>query len=467
MSKGRPAVWLFSVNDPVTSMLEKRLFLIFAAYLYGATLHIGHAAYLSKTWGYYGFRFVLPSPETYAAMLVLIGIAAVLLPVDYRRPSSVILTVLFIVVYVPVIVFTLALRVDALPHYGIRLAAFMLAFAMPCIAGRQVRAEALLTGEPPGRRLSLAFLVAWSIGCAILFVQFGSMMAFVGLDEIYKQRAAGATTDPFLAYMQTYFAVVLSPALMAIGMTNRNWVFVVLGIAGCMIIFAITAQRTILLLPATMIALGYVLNAKQTWLKASGFAVFLFACLTAISTLIASTAPISIVPVYFQFRTLGLPGLTFSQYADIFERVGYTYWSHIKGISLLVNPPIALANHPKWPALGYIVGEIFYNNVKNNHNANLYSADGVAAAGAPGLLVIGAFFAIWLFLLDYVSRGWDRRFVALICLPMAIALTNGQFSTMLLSFGGIFWILILYFCNPTFNQSRKKTVTAYPKKSGA
>lgn len=39
MSKGRPAVWLFSVTDPVTSMLEKRLFLIFAAYLYGAALH--------------------------------------------------------------------------------------------------------------------------------------------------------------------------------------------------------------------------------------------------------------------------------------------------------------------------------------------------------------------------------------------------------------------------------------------
>jgi hypothetical protein len=95
--------------------------------------------------------------------------------------------------------------------------------------------------------------------------------------------------------------------------------------------------------------------------------------------------------------------------------------------------------------LGYIIGDRLYANPANNVNANLFSGDGVAAAGALGVLLIGLLLAIWLVLLDRSSVRWNRQFALLVTLPIGLSLTNGHFTTTLLSFGGLFWVVIFYF----------------------
>jgi hypothetical protein len=65
-----------------------------------------------------------------------------------------------------------------------------------------------------------------------------------------------------------------------------------------------------------------------------------------------------------------------------------------------------------------------------------------------GVLVIGLVFAIYLWLLDRASRAWDPHFVVLAVLPVAIAITNGHFFTTLLSFGGIFWLVVFAWARP-------------------
>jgi len=163
----------------------------------------------------------------------------------------------------------------------------------------------------------------------------------------------------------------------------------------------------------------------------------------------------SFLSTYLVFRTLALPGLTFSQYSDVFSNHGFTLWSHVRGINIFIAPPDFFADHASWPGLGYIVGDIVYKNIENNVNANLFSSDGLAAAGSVGVLVIGIIFIVWLMLLDNITHAWDRIFVILVTLPLALSLTNGPFFTMMWSFGGILWLGVFYFFKFTSKKAEK------------
>jgi hypothetical protein len=145
---------------------------------------------------------------------------------------------------------------------------------------------------------------------------------------------------------------------------------------------------------------------------------------------------------------LGLPGLTFSQYYDLFSAGGFTWWSHIKGLSLLIPAPEAYVEDAAWPNLGYMIGDRLYGSIEYNANANLFSGDGVAAAGPLGVGLIAIVLAIWLVWLDRLSQGWNRGFAILVILPIGLSLTNGHLFTTLLSFGGLFWMVTFYLYKP-------------------
>jgi hypothetical protein len=143
-------------------------------------------------------------------------------------------------------------------------------------------------------------------------------------------------------------------------------------------------------------------------------------------------------------RSIAIPGQVFQLYSDFFGKMGHTWWSNVKGVNIIVPPPRAFASDSGWPNLGILIGrEYFGINSRMNANAHLFAGEGEAAAGAFGVLVIGALLAIWLRALDRAAVGWNRLFVLLISAPMALCLTNAHLSTLLLSFGGLFWLAYL------------------------
>jgi hypothetical protein len=119
---------------------------------------------------------------------------------------------------------------------------------------------------------------------------------------------------------------------------------------------------------------------------------------------------------------------------------GFTFWSHVRGLDLVVPVPASFVGDPAWPALGRVMGDRVYGSADVNANANLFSGDGVAAAGAVGVMVMGILFTAWIVMIDRVSARWDRRFALLVIVPVALSLTNGHFFTTLMSFGGLFWL---------------------------
>lgn len=430
------------------SPLIRRGVLLLAAAFYAWTLHVAHGSLLQNAYWEYGFSF---DPfdlweGTVVSLLVAMGAAG--LPGRLDRPSSVILTALFVVVYVPTVVITPALAPDATDRYGPSLAALAASFLGTCIVSRLTRSRAV-TGCVPGPTFVRIVTMAWAACSVVLVIEYGSTMRLVGLDETYAQRAVGASTSLLIGYVQTYYTNVFSPGLIALGLVLRRRLLIVAGVLGCLIMYMIAAQRTVFLLPFVMFALHFGLALRVTWFRNVG------ALLAGLAATVAATCawPTSSVVAelssrYLVFRTIALPGLTFSQYQDVFGSHAVTWWSHVRGMELLVSRPPAYASDPLWPGLGYMVGDRLFGNPVVNWNANLFAGDGVAAAGWAGVLVIGVVLAIWLAVLDFAARAWDRRFAMLVVLPVALSLTNGHLTTALLSFGGLFWTLLFILYKP-------------------
>ena len=433
-----------------------RLGLLFSAWLYTFALNFAHIEYLNPVWEYYGFTYRAVDLSEVAFMVFLVTSAAMVLPIKLERASSVVMLLLFAVVYVPTVVITLGLDENRIERYGFSLLMLGLAFVIACLAAR-LSGKREPAPQLPGVIFNRFFLWSWWGLLVVLVYSYSSIMTFAGLDDVYEQRAAGASTSLLMGYLQTYFSNVLSPALIALGLVQRKYWLALIGVVGCVIVYMITAQRTVVLLPFVIIGLHYLLTSGVWIFRSSAFPLILLAIAVILcATYYADNSIASFLSTYLVFRTLALPGLTFSQYFDVFGTYGPTWWSHIRGIDLFIAVPDFFAGHPSWPGLGYIVGDMAYGNVENNVNANLFSSDGIAASGPVGVLVIGIILAGWLVLLNRVTRGWDETLAILVTLPLGLTLTNGSLFTMMLSFGGLFWLLIFHFYKPTAEKIYKQ-----------
>ncbi|HTN62752.1 MAG TPA: hypothetical protein VL147_14595 [Devosia sp.] len=430
----------------VTHSVERSILVVSLA-LFAGCLHLSHSLYLNPSWEYLGMTYAPPDVLRYISGTVLVIMAGLLLPTRVDTPSSIFLISLAFIVYVPTVVITLALRADALFLYGWQIIALSVAFFAGCVMQRRDSINTAI-GALPDKRFIWALLAVWAVASVATVWIYSGRLRLVGFDDTYEQREVGVATSAAVAYLQTYYLNVICPAVLAVGLLDRRrpWLLLI-GLGGFLLAYAVAAQKTALFVPFAMLGLYAAMTAGRIFGLTATVATVLALAIAAGTAMYVEGGGNWFAAIVVH-RTIAIPGLTFSQYSDFFSQAGYTYWSHVRGLNSLVPPPASLANNPMWPQLGYLVGEYAYGDSKQNLNANLFSSDGVAAAGAAGVLAIGAVFTVWLRLIDWAGQGWDQRFAALVLLPVAVSLTNGPLFTVLLSFGGIFWALLFAVYKP-------------------
>jgi hypothetical protein len=415
-----------------------------AGLTYAASLLVALSTYLHPVWGYYGFGFEGPGPSELIIGVCLIVAVSLAMPFTLAGAANIVLVPLYITVFVPSVVFTLTVPTDGASKYGLALTCLAVVFLLACIIARGWTSE--ITGKF-SRPAELMLLTVWAALGVYLIVTYRSIMSFADFTAVYEQRALAAATGVLDGYAQTYFGLVFSPSILAIGLSRRRLTWIGTGIAGSVVTYMIGANRTVILLPLVMTALFALLTIKWQVFRSSAVTILIFGVVVAVAAANHEGAIASHVATHLVFRTLSLPGLMFSQYYDLFSAEGFTWWAHVKGMNLVMPPP-PLAEHVAWPGLGYIMGDLVYKNIENNHNANLFASDGVAAAGEFGVIVIGLAFSAWLWLLVQASKRWDPVLTTLLLVPFGVVLTNVQFTTGLLSFGGVFWLLLLWAAKP-------------------
>lgn len=420
-----------------------RLALLIASWLYASAFHFAYVNYVVLDWSYWGFSYRPLEAREYLLVASLVTFGAAIMPTMVTRASSIVLLLIYQMVYIPAIMVTLSLDTDRIEKYGAALASLALAFAAACIAARRPLKTDPTREWISGSSVLGLNLFGWLICSITLMLSYWSIISFANLDDVYQQRALGAATGPLIGYMQTYLQNVFSPALIAIGLVRKRPWLVILGFVGCLLVYGITAQRTAFLLPFAIMGTYWLLRRKSPLFHTTAVPTVVVAGTMFLSAYFYKKSGVAaLICLYLTGRTIAVPGLTFSQYYDVFGPNDLTWWSHIKGFSSLISAPASFSGDPLWPQLGLLIGAHVYKNPAVNVNANLYSSDGLAAAGSLGVVVVGLAFAIWLRLLDRASVGWDRTFVILAVLPVGLALTNAPFATVLLSFGGLFWLIL-------------------------
>lgn len=412
-----------------------------AGLLYMYSLLYAYENYLYIVWEYFGFSYARWGGVEHGCAIALVGFGALLLPVGLVSATSNVLILLYLVAYVPGIVVTLSVKDGAIADYGAMLIALCVGFSLACLSVGRVSRRFAFGWGVRWDRVVFSFYCFWGFSVVALYFAYGGIMTFSGFDDIYTQRLLSrAESNPLVAYIQSTFVNFVCAFFMAAGLVCKKKIWFLLGVVGCVFVYSISAGKTVIATPLVFLIVNAILKREKIFSVWALCLLFFFSFIIFLSVENFETSDsMFVVSTLLVFRTLAIPGLTFSQYYDVFSRDGFTWWSHVKGVSFFVAPPPAFAHDPAWPGLGLVVGERIYGNADINVNANLWSGDGVAAAGVLGVLFISVLLALYLRFLERACLGWNSRFVILCLLPFSLSITNVGLFTCLLSFGGIVW----------------------------
>ncbi|MBR8657705.1 hypothetical protein KDH83_30770, partial [Achromobacter sp. Marseille-Q0513] len=247
----------------LSSPAKSRFILLCAVLFYGFSISVSHALYLSYEQAYWGFFHPSLDVSKIVAMIMMLAVTTLAMPVRFNRASSVILLLLFLLVFVPGVVINLENHDDGLEKYGFLMGALAFGMTLLFASVRAFGAEPTTTPVfGPSKRMASLFFVAWLICCVLLLAIYSDSMSLQSLGDVYGQRAKGAATSPTIGYVQVYFAFLINPFLFAYGLANRRWLAVAVALCGFLIAYMITAERTVFLLPFAMLLIYQVVRLR-------------------------------------------------------------------------------------------------------------------------------------------------------------------------------------------------------------
>ena len=431
------------------ALVQSRTIIFASSLVYAVALVYCLSSYASVEWAMYGYSFNRMNVIDVACLVCVLGIWATGVPKSIVEPSSLFLVVTYALVCIPSVVVALVLNRIHQYYYYPLIVTLTFSFLICC----QLVSLFSISAPPISRRRSKLFvpviIIFWAICLVLLVGTYGGTMRFVSLSDLYEQRAIGAATSPIMGYVQTYYGYVFSPLLLVIGLTERRLLLVLAGVVGGLVLYAITAEKTVFVLPG-LIFLGHCFLSQDRVLFRSTAMLTgtLGAVVTASVFWYEQNSVAAFIAWYVGVRTLLTPGLFVSQYHDFFGETGHTFLSHVSGIGSIVSRPAVYQNESRWPSIGHIVGEQFVGIPDLNANASFLASDGIASFGVYGVPLAFFLLACFLIVLDRAARGIDLKFSVLALVPAAFILTNGSLFTVALSFGGGFWILAFYFFFP-------------------
>jgi hypothetical protein len=294
-------------------------------------------------------------------------------------------------------------------------------------------------------------ITGWIILFVLLIAKYHDVMKFSALDSIYQQRELTGAVGSFWGYAQLYFTFFCSTLLMAYGLNNKKWLWYAVGCTGYFVMYLITAEKAQLLFPLFFIGINYLVAAEKNAFKLITNSIFVIAVLIFFVIYLSERFVIFDFAGFYLFtRIIATPSQFILDYYDFFSTNGYTYFSQIRGMSLLIDPPSIYGLHPKWPQLGWIIGSEFHD-IESNSNATFLASDGAASLGVLGIFIVTLVLCVYLVIINHLSRKFPKSFWSVIFAQQAFILISGSFFSLLLSFGGLLYLLL-------FTQSGSKVL---------
>ena len=397
---------------------------ITAALAYVAALAWAYASEVAPTFSYDGLTDAGPQPTAVLLVATVAALPAAWLPLAPRRPSTVVLWVLYLLGYVPTVVVPLFMRGDL---------AAVLPFDLALLASMGI--ASLIVRRPPApiamRPLSLnaftGLLVGLGLLCsAYIAVTFGVSLSLPGLASVYDTRAdfraAVGGSAAVAGYIVPWAGNVINPLLMALGVARRRAEIVTLGIVGQLLIYSVTGFKSILfsvaLVPLVYLAISVA--SRVFGLLAAVVAPVIIAC-----CLIATSTWGSIWPLAITARLFATPGQVGFYY--------YEYFSDHPSYALSQSILSWVVSRPYGEDVPFVIGSAYFSE-GTNANGNIW-ADAFANFGFAGIVCFTLVLGLVLWIADGLAQGRDARVAGPMFAIAGLSLANSALFTTVLTLG--------------------------------
>jgi hypothetical protein len=406
------------------------------AFGYGLALCYAYEV-LSRWWAYFGFTYRLNDDAWRIGACVIAAVPAVLLRPHPRTFAQASAWFLYALVYIPCLVVpVMQYSSDVSRLLNVFAATFTGCVLFLLIARGEVQRIAV---TPLSAKLFWRGTIAiWAILLVVVIVGFGGSLNFVGTDDIYTQRYAGATlAGPVVRYAIALLASAMDPFLIAIGLYNRRYWIIALGASTQVILFGTLAARAVLLSPFLVIG-AYFLTNRRGEMRGNLMLIGLLGIFVVTSPLLVRYNPLGggldQLTTLIYLRIFLISGATYGVYEQFFALYPLTYFSNNNLVSLLVDYPYGDLS------VGQAVLQFLVPITRSEIpelNANFLATDGMAAIGVIGVPVASALAG---FVLRVLSRFVPQQRTMLMVAAgtgFILSLANTSLLTSLVTGGGL------------------------------
>ena len=430
--------------------VKERATALASVVLYVASYHYSYKYLISPAYSYQGFVYQPLGFYVVLTAYILSLLPVMFMPLHLRKPSSFVVWMLYLMVYVPSLLtmaFVLGRPLYEMGPFLLSLLVSMLLLALV------VRFPIIPLPMPriPGW-LFWGGLGVYLVGSYGLLIDVFGFNGLASLSNVYdvrlKARATLAGAGRLVGYQLRWLSEAINPYLMATGLSEKKtWLFV-MGAIGQVIIYSFDATKSTLG-SIVLIAAVFFLVTRSFRLRASSLALA-FTALFWVVALADGMYRVGLTGLLTR-RLFAVPGLLTSVYYDFFSSHDRFYWLHTTYAKLL---GMSGSNYPDYKSPGFLIGDVFFGNPEGNANANLW-ADGYANAGILGVLLVTVIFMAILWIYDSVSFKKDIRVALLLIAMPTFAITNTSLLTALLSHGWLPAIFLLWFSGGLQKRPRR------------
>ena len=294
-----------------------------------------------------------------------------------------------------------------------------------------------------------------------LVLFYRNIITIVDLTDVYTQREIIEDMSPnksLEAYALQWLLRVFAPLMIAIGIMANRKTMHILGIFGMVIGFFISGSKFIVFSIPLMYALNQYVFKKPIVTGNNIGKAFLaiFAVTFAITLLYDKEEVKSFIGVILSQilkRAFSINGMTLGNYYDFFinNNNDFTFYSHLGPVSKIIDYPYGEFG------IGQIVGHYQVGVYTYDMSAGFWSTDGIAAAGLPGIVLIGIILGLILLTFDAVSRKMELKLLCLASVGNIWMLADTSVFRVLLSGGWpLHFVMISLYWRSLRNAEKNK-----------
>jgi hypothetical protein len=401
---------------------------VLAGIAFKALFDVHYAYQISPSYSYMGMVLSLNYHKLLESYLITL---ALLLIVGWRprTPSTMVLIVGLFTGIIPLLSFY-ALQDRSAAFSYVSALAFVVSLLITCLPRVRVRYLRIT----PAIFAAICVIVMSTVVCLLLLQGAYQHFTF-NLYSVYEYRAELdelAYVGPF-RYVTDWAYNVFSIALLVWALHQRSKAAALFAITIQIFMYGCILMKSILFNLPFVILTYYILRRRGSIVGLG----WLMCGIVLIGMGEGWLLGYSDMTALITRRVLALPAYLANEYFELFRDIGHVYWTN--GLLGSWAPYPFAAEPPR------LVGESAMGSLDTWANNGMFGM-GFMQAGFLGMLLYGALYGVWLYLIDCIALGRVSVEVAvsMVIVPAAVVVTDTDLLTGLLTHGGIAATLMLW-----------------------